>query len=132
MSKKTNKVDSYIKQAKKIVVGSKEAQPWKVTLLVRPSLLADNLAPVVYFVRGLPTEVGNIAYLMWKRWEKDDVGLSDQQYPDVEEAGQIECIDEQDFMLAYRDVLKYNLPHAVAGNPIKPTVFTCFNRTNIL
>lgn len=124
--------NQHLKGAKKILVGSKEAQPWKVTLFVRPSLLATDLEPVVYFVRGINTEVGNIAYLMWKRWEKDDVGLGEQQYPDVEEAGQIECIDEQDFMCAYRDILKYKLPHAVAGNPIKPTVFTCFKRTNLL
>ncbi len=132
MSKNNSSVDNHIKASRKIVVGSKEAQPWKVTLLVQPSLLAPELVPVVYYVRGKPDEVGNIAYLMWKRWEKDDLGLSDQQYPDVEEAGQIECIDEQDFMLAYRDVLKYKLPHALAGNPIKPTVFTCFKRTNLL
>jgi len=50
---------------KQIVAGSAEAQPWRVLLQVRPSLLATDLQPVVYYVRGRVDEVGNIAYLMW-------------------------------------------------------------------
>jgi hypothetical protein len=68
---------------------------------------------------------------MWKRWEKNDIGLGDQQYPDIEENGVIECIDEDDFKKAYAAAKKYKLPHAVAGDPKNPTVFTCFKRTNL-
>lgn len=120
-----------VSKQKQIVVGSADAQPWRVLLQVRPSLLATDLQPVVYYVRGRVAEVGNIAYLMWKRWEKNDIGLGDEQYPDVEENGIVECIDEDDFKKAYAAVLKHNLPHAVAGNPKNPTVFTCFKRTNL-
>ena len=81
---------------KQILVGSAEARPWRVLLQVRPSLLATDLQPIIYYVRGRVDEVGNIAYMMWKRWEKDEIGLGDQQYPDVEENGIVECIDEED------------------------------------
>jgi len=117
---------------KKIVVGSKEAAPWRVTMFVRPSLLATELEPVVYFVRGRVDEVGNIAYLMWKRWEKNDAGLGDQEYPDIEENGVVEAIDEQDFLQAYNEIVKYKLPFAAAGNPKNPTVFTSYKRTNLI
>lgn len=120
-----------IPQRKQILAGSADAQPWRVLLQVRPSLLAADLQPVIYYVRGRVDQVGNIAYMMWKRWEKDDVGLGDQQYPDVEENGIVECIDEDDFTKAYAAVKKHNLPHAAAGNPKNPTVFTCFKRTNL-
>lgn len=120
------------KPRRQIVAGTSAAQPWRVLMLVRPSLLAADLQPVVYYVRGRVDEVGNIAYLMWKRWEKDDIGLQGQQYPDIEENGIVECIDEDDFKKAYADVVKYKLPHAAAGNPANPTVFTCFKRTNLL
>lgn len=116
---------------KKILVGSNEARPWRVLLQVRPSLLATDLEPVIYYVRGKVDEVGNIAYLMWKRWEKDDIGLKDEQYPDIEENGIVECIDEDDFKRAYSEIKKYDLPYAAAGNPNNPTVFTCFKRTNL-
>lgn len=106
-------------------------QPWRVTLLVRPSLLAVDLKPVVYFVRGRVEEVGNKAYLLWKRWEKDDLKIQDA-YPDVEEAGVIECIDEADYLYAYREIKKHKLPHAVAGYPNDPAAFTCFTQQNIL
>ena len=121
-----------ISKGKQILAGSADAQPWRVLLQVRPSLLATDLEPVVYYVRGRVDEVGNLAYLMWKRWEKTDIGLEDQQYPDVEENGIVECIDEDDFQKAYADIKKYSLPHAAAGNPKNPTVFTCFKRTNLV
>jgi hypothetical protein len=116
---------------KQILVGSAEARPWRVLLQVRPSLLATDLQPVIYYVRGRVDEVGNIAYMMWKRWEKDEIGLGDLQYPDVEENGIVECIDEDDFTKAYAAIKKHSLPYAAAGNPKNPTVFTCFERTNL-
>lgn len=126
-----SKENSNKKGPRQVLAGSAEARPWRVLLQVRPSLLAADLQPVIYYVRGRVDEVGNIAYLMWRRWEKLDIGLGDQQYPDVEENGIVECIDEDDFKRAYADIKKYNLPHAAAGNPNNPTVFTCFKRTNV-
>lgn len=133
LKRKKSSIDmsNSLPQRKQILAGSPEAQPWRVLLQVRPSLLATDLQPVIYYVRGRVDEVGNIAYLMWKRWEKNDIGLEDAQYPDVEENGIVECIDEDDFKKAYAAVLKHKLPHAVAGNPKNPTVFTCFKRTNL-
>jgi hypothetical protein len=120
-----------VKKGKQVLAGTAAAQPWRVLLQVRPSLLATELQPVIYYVRGRVDEVGNIAYLMWKRWEKADVGLGGEQYPDIEENGIIECIDEDDFKSAYKEIKKYRLPYAAAGNPKNPTVFTCFKRTNL-
>ncbi len=117
--------------SKQIVVGAKEAQPWRVTLLVRDHLLSAELKPVVYYVRGLVDAVGSIAYMKWNEWEKRDVGLKDEQYPEVEDYGTVEAVDEQDFMSSYMDIKKYKLPHAVAGNPANPTVFTCFARSDV-
>jgi hypothetical protein len=125
------KIENAPPGAKKIVVGSKEAQPWRVTLFVRPTLFETELEPVIYYVRGTVDSAGSVAYLKWKEWEKEQAGLGEYQYPDVEDNGIVEAIDEHDFISTYAEILKYKLPHAACGNPKNPTVFTCFGRTNL-
>lgn len=105
--------------------------PWRVTLYVRPSLLAVELEPVVYYVRGAVDEVGSKAYLLWRKWEKIDKGLGEQEYPDVEENGIVESIDNNDFYSTYKELIKHKLPYIVAGDRGNPTAFTCLGRTDI-
>lgn len=105
--------------------------PWRVTLFVRPSLLAVDLVPVVYYVRGAVDEVGSKAYLLWRKWEKIDKGLGEQEYPDVEENGIVESVDNNDFYSAYKELIKHKLPYIVAGDRGNPSAFTCLGRTDI-
>lgn len=109
----------------------RDSLPWRVQLMVRPSML-EELKPVIYYVRGAdPNKVCMMASKLWLKWEKFDLGLIDAKYPDVEEFGFAECIDNQDFKEAYRDAVKHKLKRAVAGDPKDPSAFTIFNRTDI-
>lgn len=111
---------------------SKAELPWRVTLRVRRTLLDVDMAPVVYYVRGKnPHAVCMMAAKLWEKWEKQDVGLASNPYPDVEECGFAECVDEHDFKSAYRDILKYTLAARVAGDITDPSAFTCLGRIDL-
>ena len=106
------------------------ALPWRVTLLVRSSLLDIELKAVVYYIRASNPEVAcMMASKLWAKWEKHDAGLGHLEYPDVESFGEAICIDNNDFLSAYKESLKYRA--RVAGDFKDPSAFTCLGRTDI-
>ena len=106
--------------------------PWRIILKVRPSLLAVELKPVVYYIRGSnPQAACMMASKLWTKWEKYDIGLGEQEYPDVEDFGEAMCIDEQDFRNAYKEAKKYKLKMRAAGDLKDPSAFTCLGVTSI-
>lgn len=105
--------------------------PWRIQLLVQPSEILTGYIPVIYYVRGQnPNVACTMAHQLWQKWEKFDKGIV-SAYPDIVEMGYAECVDEDDFRKALKDVQKYQLECRIAGTPEDPMAFTCIGRTDL-
>jgi len=96
---------------------------------------AGDMESVIYYVRaGDPQKACMIAERWWSKWEKEDIGLKRQEFPDVLEIGYAECIDENDWENAWIDTKKYELAFRAVedeSEPGHPMLFTVIGRTNV-
>ena len=109
-------------------------RPWRCKLMVQTNSQGD-MEPAMYYVRaGNPQAACMMAERYWTQWEKKDIGLGRQQYPDVLEIGYAEVIDESDWDASWKEVQKYEFAFRAVEDedePGFPMLFTVIGKTDV-
>lgn len=118
--------------SKKTPIGVRETSeysnrsfPWMVKFHILENPISMEYIQRVYFLRAPePYVAAFTACALWREWEKYNAGKGDQQWPEVAGPSVAECIDEQDYMSAWKDAQKW--PRLAKGDTRNPAAFTFF------
>ena len=97
--------------------------PWEVAMLVQSSEVDPEVYKTVYYVRAArPDFAATMANNYWTQWEKKDMGLEFEKYPDTVDQAAVLCLDEGDWAELWEEAQRYR--HRFAGMIENPSVFT--------
>lgn len=97
--------------------------PWEVVMLVKASALTDEAYKTLYFVRASsPYLAAVLANQTWTTWEKNDLGLQHEAYPDTVDQAGVQRLQEPEWRECWKEAQRYR--HRFLGMRENPSVFT--------